>query len=64
MGHRYGCKVTEVNEYKTTKTCSNCGREKEMGKLKIYECKCEMIVDRDENAAKNILKVGKMGIRK
>jgi len=64
MGHKYGCEVTEVNEYKTTKTCSNCGREKEMGKLKIYECRCGMIADRDENAAKNILKVGKEDSRK
>ena len=58
MGHKYGCKVTEVSEYKTTKTCSKCGNEKDLGKMKIYECKCGMIADRDENAAKNILKVG------
>ena len=58
MGYKYGTQVTEVNEYLTTKTCSNCGKINELGAKKIHECDCGMIADRDENAAKNILKVG------
>lgn len=42
----------------TTKTCSNCGYKQEMSeKIRVYECpKCGMILDRDVNAAINILK--------
>jgi len=59
MGSKYGANVVEVNEYKTTKTCSNCGNERYVGSSKVYKCtKCKMEADRDENAAKNILKVG------
>jgi putative transposase len=58
MGDKYGTTVIEVNEYMTTKTCSECGRTNEIGKSKIHKCKCGMEADRDENAAKNIMKVG------
>lgn len=58
MGNKYGTQVIEVDEYLTTKICSNCGRINELGKKKIHECECGMKADRDENAAKNILKVG------
>ncbi|AEQ60341.1 putative transposase [Acanthamoeba castellanii mamavirus] len=59
MGYKYGTEVVNVNEYLTTKTCSNCGKIKDLGASKIYKCEsCGMYADRDENAAKNILKVG------
>ena len=58
MGNKYGSVVIEVDEYKTTKTCSQCGNEKDLKGSKVYECECGMKADRDENAAKNILKVG------
>ena len=58
MGYKYGSKVIPVNEYLTTKTCSNCGIKNELGAKKVHKCKCGMTADRDENAAKNILKVG------
>lgn len=58
MGYKYGSQVTLVNEYKTTMTCSNCGEEKKIGASKEYKCSCKMEADRDENAAKNIMKVG------
>ncbi len=40
----------------TTKTCSKCGSVKPM-KLsdRVYECACGHVMDRDLNAAKNIL---------
>ena len=58
MGNKYGAEVSEVNEFLTTKTCSNCGRKKELGQSKKYICQCGMEADRDINSAKNILKVG------
>lgn len=59
MGNKYGANVDHnVNEYLTTKTCSNCGRINEIGGSKIHECACGMIVDRDVNSGKDILKVG------
>ncbi|AEQ33346.1 transposase [Megavirus chiliensis] len=58
MAHKYGATVFEVNEYLTTKTCSNCGKINELEAKKVHKCKCGMKTDRDVNAAKNILKVG------
>jgi hypothetical protein len=55
---KYGANVKVVNEYLTTKTCSQCGQINELGPSKIHSCKCGMVSGRDENAAKNILKVG------
>jgi len=45
--------------FPSTKTCSLCGRKRSM-KLKdrIYECKCGFVIDRDLNAAVNILNEG------
>ena len=58
MGYKYGSIVKEIDEYMTTITCTNCGKINKLGKSKIHECECGMEADRDENAAKNILKVG------
>jgi IS605 OrfB family transposase len=59
MGHRYGSKIYLVTEYLTTQTCSNCGALNDVGNNKIYHCKyCEMKTGRDENSAKNHLKIG------
>ena len=58
MGNKYGCNVREVDEYLTTKTCSNCGNIKEMGSKKVYNCRCGMKTGRDENSAKTHMKLG------
>jgi len=59
MGNKYATIVTEDSEYLTTKTCSHCGKVNEIGGSETYYCpKCELETGRDENAAKNILKVG------
>lgn len=51
--------VYEVQEPYTTKTCSNCGEINCPGSSKIYKCsKCNMVMDRDKNASKNILMKG------
>jgi len=55
---KFGCKITEVNEYLTSKTCHNCKHiNDKLGSSKIYTCKvCKLIIDRDINAAINIYK--------
>lgn len=58
MGYKYATNVIPTDEFLTTKTCSNCGKINEIGASKIYKCKCGLKTGRDENAAKNILKVG------
>lgn len=52
-----GIKYTEIDEYCTSKCCSNCGNfKKNLGPNKTYNCiKCKLVIDRDINAAKNIL---------
>jgi len=46
-----------INEYRTSKCCSNCGNLKnDLGSNKEYNCeKCLKKYDRDVNASKNIL---------
>lgn len=51
----YGCKVVEVSEAYTSKTCSYCGTMQEIGSKKILQCKgCGAVVDRDLNGARGI----------
>ena len=75
-GSARGLNVVEINEYLSTKTCSNCGKTwaiedsqsnlplcgqgmiNHIGKNKIYDCSCGIIVDRDINSAKTHLKIG------
>lgn len=55
---KYGCKITEVGEYLTSRTCSNCKMINDnLGSSKIYNCPaCKICLDRDINAAINIYK--------
>ena len=55
MGKRMRCKIDIVDESYTTKTCGGCGNLKNMDGLKIYKCtKCNFVLDRDYNGARNI----------
>ena len=48
--------VILVNEAFTSKTCSCCGSRYNIGSSKTYNCSnCKTTIDRDINAAKNIL---------
>jgi putative transposase len=65
----YGCKILKVDRFfPSSKTCSCCGWVKEDLKLSDRQWKCGgcgEVVDRDHNAARNILKqatVGSTGI--
>lgn len=52
----YNCKVVQVTEEFTTKGCSSCGSLYDVGRSRTYSCpQCYCIMDRDANAAKNIL---------
>ncbi|MDD3001527.1 MAG: transposase [Candidatus Riflebacteria bacterium] len=53
-GEEYSCKVIEVNEAYTSKTCGKCGKMQNIGSKKIMECSCGLELDRDLNGAKNI----------
>lgn len=54
-------RVVLVNEAFTSQTCSCCGAMYKPGSSKIYNCiSCKKIMDRDLNAAKNILMKGIM----
>ncbi len=46
----------EVDESYTTISCGKCGTLNYIGRSKVYECeKCNVILDRDYNGARNIL---------
>ena len=52
-------RIFEVNEAYTTQTCSYCGNMYKPECSKLYNCeKCKKTIDRDINAAKNILMKG------
>jgi putative transposase len=52
-----GRNVVLCKEHHTTKTCGNCGKINEkIGGKKIFKCSaCKLTLDRDVNAARNIL---------
>ena len=54
------CLVIKVNPKNTSKMCSNCGNIQDIPLWKrTYECEnCGLVIDRDYNSAKNILKLG------
>jgi putative transposase len=64
---RYGGIFLEVDEAKTSRTCSHCGIywedfPKGLKSLAVREYKCsscEVVQDRDINAARNILRIGR-----
>ena len=52
--------VQKVDRYfASSQICSNCGcKQKLQLNQRVYECKCGLSLDRDVNAAKNILAEG------
>lgn len=59
FGYKYGKVTVAVPPHNTSQNCSNCG-EKVTKSLstRTHECKCGCTLDRDHNAALNILSLG------
>ncbi len=58
-----GGKVFKVNPRNTSQKCSACGKiAKKTLATRIHQCSCGLKIDRDINAAKNILTIGKIGL--
>jgi putative transposase len=60
-----GSVVVMVDPKNTTQECSRCGAlvKKEL-KDRVHSCECGLVLDRDENAAINILRRGLASVRK
>jgi putative transposase len=57
-----GVKVVKVNPKNTSQKCSNCSRiVKKSLATRMHKCICGLEIDRDINAAQNILTLGKIG---
>ena len=57
-----GARLVTVDARNTTKTCSRCGWlwESMMLEDRVFRCeKCGLALDRDDNAARNIIRVGR-----
>ena len=50
----YSCNIIEVNESYTSKTCTNCGKQQNIGSKKLMKCSCGTELDRDINGARNV----------
>ena len=55
--NKRGCNLYIVDESFTSKTCGRCGElNNELKGSKIFKCsKCNLLIDRDCNGARNIL---------
>lgn len=62
MGKKYDCKIIDINEFNTTKTCHNCKTKNEnVGLSKTFTCinnTCNISLGRDINASINIYNGG------
>jgi len=58
-------KIIKVNPRNTSKMCSNCGLlvPKKLSD-RIHICKCGLVMDRDINASKNILRAGQAFLKR
>ena len=57
----YKCKYNGImvkradNQFPSTKRCNSCGHIQDIGRKRIYRCPvCGMVMNRDDNAAKNL----------
>jgi putative transposase len=59
FGRKYGKITIAVPPHYTSQNCSNCGKTvKKSLSTRTHVCSCGCVLDRDENAAKNILRIG------
>lgn len=62
-----GSLVVRVDPRQTTQVCSGCGtlpRGRKVLRQRTHECDCGLHVDRDVNAARNILRRGLLGLER
>ena len=65
LGKLFGREVIAVNPAYTSQDCSACGnRVKKSLSTRTHVCKCGFVLDRDHNAAINILNKGMAGLAK
>lgn len=56
-----GGHLVKVNPNRTSQVCSQCGASPDVPKTladRIHSCSCGLVIDRDVNAARNILRLG------
>jgi len=59
FGKVFGRVIVPVNPQYTSQNCSACGQQvKKSLSVRTHVCSCGCVLDRDENAAKNILALG------
>ena len=59
FGVKFGKITIAVPPQYTSQNCSNCGENVQKSlSTRTHQCKCGCVLDRDENAAINILKKG------
>jgi len=59
FGKVFGTVTVAVPPHYTSQNCFNCGTTlKKSLSTRTHKCRCGTVLDRDENAAKNILKLG------
>jgi len=59
FGKIYGRVIVPVNPQYTSQNCSSCGQQvKKSLSVRTHICSCGCVLDRDENAARNILALG------
>jgi putative transposase len=64
FGVKYGRQIVAVNPYNTSQMCSSCGTiVPKTLEVRTHVCGCGLVIDRDTNAAINILKLATRGQR-
>jgi putative transposase len=62
FGVKYGRQIVAVNPYNTSQMCSSCGMlVPKTLEVRTHVCGCGLVLDRDTNAAINILKLATQG---
>lgn len=60
VASKRGCTLVKVDRWEpTSQTCSDCGTKQKLDlRERVFACVCGLVIDRDQNAAINIKRVG------
>jgi putative transposase len=65
LGKVFGTVTVAVPPHYTSQNCFSCGTTVEkILSTRTHKCKCGTVLDRDENGARNILKLGLRTVRR